>query len=370
MKIPTLLVRSVSLVVILSLGLMARHVFAQSSTLVGQVIVLSRSVEYRRGGTEAWLPIRYETLIGQQDQLRTLDTGKATFTTLTEAIHLEIAPQTIWGVESLVRHTSTGETELTSRLEQGHVLHQVLSTSPSYHAIRVADAEFHMASGNFLIKYDPRSVTAWYLALTAEAVVNVNEQTIPLPLGTGIRIEPDGTPSEVVPAATLKELNDRLDGCEGTLYGYFNRRLPVYEYPNVLSRGVGTLSPSQIKRLFGIDPSGTWYRVRFEDGFGWVLPDEGYVMDSCTPLHIFTEAELQPYPETTREENQIAWEYCVGLRLPPNDWQPHRIAPQQTLYELSFKYPTTAEDLALKNCLAELTLVFENLDILVPRITP
>lgn len=369
MKIPTLLVRSVSFVVMLSVGLMVGQVFAQSSNLVGQVIVLSRSVEYRRMGTEEWLPIRYETLIGQHDQLRTLDTGSATFTTLTEAIHLEIDPQTVWGVESLIRH-STGETELISHLEQGQVLHQVLSTSPSYHAIQVADAEFHMASGNFLIKYDPRSVTAWYLALTAEATVNVNQQTISLPLGTGIRIEPDGSPSEVVPAVTLKELNDRLDGCEGTLYGYFNRRLPVYEYPNVLSRGLGTLSPSSIKRLFGIDPSGTWYRVRFEEGFGWVSPDEGYVVDSCTPLHIFTEADLQPYPSATREENQMAWEYCVGLRLPPSEWQPHRIAPQQTLYELSFKYPTTAEDLALKNCLAELTLVFENLDILVPPNTP
>ncbi len=353
----------------LCLGLMGGRVFAQSSNLVGQVIVLSRSVEYRRVGTEAWLPIRYETLIGQQDQLRTLDSGKATFTTLTESIYLELEPRTTWTVESLVRH-STGETELTSHLEQGQVLHQVLSASPSHHAIHVQDATFHMLGGNFLIQYDPYTATTRYLALTAEATVNANSQTIPVSLGSGIRIKEDGIPSDVVPALTFKELDDRLDGCEGTLYGYFNRRLPVYEYPNVLSRGLGTLRPSQIERLFGVDPSGTWYRVRFEDGFGWVSPDEGYVIDDCTPLHVFTEAELQPYPHATREENQIAWEYCVGLRLPPTHWQPHRIAPQQTLYELSFKYPTTAEDLALKNCLAELTLVFENLDILVPPAAP
>lgn len=61
-----------------------------------------------------------------------------------------------------------------------------------------------------------------------------------------------------------------IDGVDARFTTDADIQLNVRHGPNTRAELIGTLAPSSITHVMGISADGTWYRIRYQNGYGWV----------------------------------------------------------------------------------------------------
>lgn len=254
---------------LITLLLSALPVQAQdSSELVASLEVLSPGVEVQRVDTSNWVPIRVETLIGEGDSIRTDATGAARVTLFRDGTSFEIDP----GSEVHISEFRGLDRQFTLTLDvlagiTRQQINRLLDPGSSYRLV-TPGATMTVRGTNFAVRVEESGRSS---VITATGLVEAAgaASAAEVPPGFGLRAE-TGNLSEVVPATSFEELDAALDGCGGAIGTEADVLLNVRVGPGLKFERVGSTLPSDITTIFGTDPTGTWYRIPFRGGFGWV----------------------------------------------------------------------------------------------------
>jgi uncharacterized protein YraI len=290
------LITRVSLLIVIFAGLIG-PVHAQSEELVASLDVLEGGVQVKRIDTANWVPIKVETLIGEGDSVRTDGTGKARITFFEDGTSTELDSNTELQI-STFRGSETSFS-LSVEILAGVTRQQFgrLVDSGSTYEVETPGATMTVRGTNFAVRVEDsgRSSVLTYDGLV-DAAATTGSTTADVPPGFGVRVAVGEALSDVVPAANFDELDAALDGCPGAFETDADVRLNVRLGPDTSFQQVGTISPASISDLIGINASGTWYRIPFRGGYGWV---------SAASMNVNVGAVcagLPEYPDTRTED--------------------------------------------------------------------
>lgn len=289
-------------VLVLALVGVTALVAAQESDLVAVLEVIEHGVDVKRTGVEMWAPINVETLVGVGDVIRTDDSGQARITFFQDGTFTELQPNT----EYRIREFRGNESRFSLSVEvlTGIAVQQfarLLDPASSYEvftpgmAMTVRGTDFAVR-----VEDDGRSALLTYDGLVdAEA----NGTAASVDPGFGVRSAADESLSDVVPATTFEELDAALDGCPGAFDGIGDVRLNVRVGPGLQFGRVGSIDPQDIRHFYGVDETGSWFRIPYNEGYGWVSA-ETFTVTTCEVLRPFTlenfteEEDVGLYSET------------------------------------------------------------------------
>lgn len=279
--------------------------FAQGGDLVAVLEVIEAGVEVRRAGVEMWVPINVETLVGVGDAIRTDATGAARITFFTDGAFTDLTP----GTEYRILTFRGGEDRFTLTVEilAGIVMQQfarLLDPASSYEVLTPGMA-MTVRGTDFAVRVEEDGRSA---LLTVEGLVaaEAGGAVASVDPGFGVRSAVGEELSDVVPATTFEELDAALDGCAGTFETVADVRLNVRVGPGLDFGRVGSIDPQDIFHMVGIDETGAWYRIPYNQGYAWVN-SATFDVTTCDALRRFslddfeTEMEMEDvglYTET------------------------------------------------------------------------
>ncbi len=259
------------LVVLVVLGVVAPTAYMVSAQeeLVAALEVLNSGVEVKRVNTDVWIPIRVETLVGQGDAVRTDGTGRARITFFVNGSETELEPNTEYVIREM-QQTPSG-VHFTIEVLAGITRQQIaqLLEGDSYYRVITPGMDITVRGTNFATRVEESGRSA---LLTFEGLVAAsNDQAAAeIPPGYGVRAPVDAPLSDVVPATTFEELDAALDGCTASFRTDADVRLAVRLAPSREAEFLGTLPPENITAVLGVNEEGSWYRIRYHDGYAWV----------------------------------------------------------------------------------------------------
>jgi hypothetical protein len=131
------------------------------------------------------------------------------------------------------------------------------------------------------------------LVREGEVSAGKDDETAAVPAAFGIRADVAGELSEVVPATTFGQLDAALDGCAAAVANLDDISYNVRVSPSANAEQLGVLAPALIERVFGITETTGWYRVAFDDTFGWIRAANVDVADDCAGLRQFADDDEQ-----------------------------------------------------------------------------
>lgn len=259
-----LMIVLIVLSVLLTMGVM---VISAQTQIAGLVKVKQVGLEIKRSGTEDWVSISTESIIGAGDLLRTSATGEAEILLFNRNGLIQLMPDTELSINRL------------ERTEQGFLVaigllrgrtHQILVPVPEqYIGYEFSTSATHVvtAGGIFDLWVDETQYTN---VLTEDGIVYVGTQRAKLTQAQGIRAEANGVLSPVTPAQSVEQLLASIDGVPARFITNADIQLNLRQGPNANTELLGTLFPQQIERVMGISTDGQWYRVRHGTGYAWV----------------------------------------------------------------------------------------------------
>lgn len=268
--------------------------FAQSSQLAATLEVLAGGVEVKRVNTENWIAVNLEAIVGVGDLIRTDETGQARITFFSDGVDTDILPNSEFSIDTF----ESGSTQDAFTLEVSVLLGQtvqrlgrVLDSNSSYD-VNTPGMTLAARGTQFRIRVEDNGRAGM---LVSEGVVNAEDSgtSADVPPEFGIRSAVDDNLSDVVRASTFEQLDAALDGCTVTVTTVDDVRLNVRLSPSVDAFRVGTIAADEIDILYGINQSGGWYRVMFNDGFGWILSSSASVESACAGLRVFPDDHLE-----------------------------------------------------------------------------
>lgn len=231
--------------------------------------VLHEGVEVKRAGTNLWIPIGVESIVGVGDSIRTDTTGEARITFFGTGADTELAPATEFKIR---RFEGDDDTFIISvEVLSGITRQQVrgfFDVGSSYELITPGMA-MTVRGTEFAVRVEDTGRSA---LLTSEGVVaaSAERSSEEIAAGFGVRAPVGEELSAVVPATSFDELDAALDGVAATFATTADIRLNVRIGPGVDFERVGSIAPVEITSVLGVDESGVWYRIAFRDGFAWV----------------------------------------------------------------------------------------------------
>jgi hypothetical protein len=258
--------------------------------LAATLEVLSAGVEMQRVNTVNWIPLRVEAVVGVGDTLRTDATGRARITFFADGTDTELLPNTEYRINAFSGDESAFRISAEVILGQtAQRLSRLLDANSSYDI--TTPAMSLVARGTqFAIRVEDGGRSAM---LVQEGDVNADaaavESSASVPPGFGVRTAVGEAVSDVVAARTFAELDAALDGCSVTLTTTDDVSLNVRDGASVDQPRIGFVEARAVTTTFGTTESGGWYRIRFGDGFGWVLSSSAEVVEDCAGLRVFPD---------------------------------------------------------------------------------
>lgn len=256
----------ISLLIITVLSIGAISASAQQQ-IAGLVKVVQPGLEIQRSGTQEWVTISMESIIGTGDRIRTTANGKAEVALFSRSALMEMHPNTELSINRMERN------------EQGYLisiglvtgkLHQALLPVPETYIgyeFTTATTNIVTAGGIFDVWLDGSQNTN---VLTSDGIVYVGASRTQLGAAQGVRAEAGGALSEIINATTAEQLNAGIDGIPASFATDGDVQLNVRQGPNTRTELMGTVFPSEIKNVKGVSADGEWYRIKHGRGHGWV----------------------------------------------------------------------------------------------------
>lgn len=243
---------------------------AQTARQSAYLTVVSAKVEVLRIETTRWTTVNAETIVGVGDRIRTDANGSARISILGGNAVVEIEPNTELVINAL-DDTENGGFSTSIEIAQGAVSQSASETVG-------VDTSFELVSGSTALVLRSGAIDmrvnadggADVLATVGSVFVFAGGNVQEIAAGSGVRAQADGKLSDVLPVNTFEQLTAGLDGATATFSSPSDVRLNVRSGPNREQTTLGTIDPTGITNVNGISADGEWFRVTFQNGYGWV----------------------------------------------------------------------------------------------------
>lgn len=261
------------------------RVLAQTD-LAAVMVIDSETVEMQRVGTQQWIPIRLEAVVGVGDTIRTSETGRATITFFQDGVETTLEPSTTYRIDAFSGDNDTFNLSVSVLVGQTQQrIERALDAASSYD-VTTPGAELVARGTVFRVRVEEDGRSAMLVTEgNVDAAADGESENIP-PL-FGVRSEDGGMLSDVIRADTFEQLDAGLDGCAVSVSAPGDVRLNVRLGPSTDFPRVGTVDPADVTNVKGVTPNGDWYRIDFRGGFGWVLAADANVVADCAGLRLF-----------------------------------------------------------------------------------
>jgi uncharacterized protein YraI len=277
------------IILILAIGVFS--VSAQDE-FAASLEVLNSGVEVQRVNTANFIAVEVEAIVGVGDIIRTDDSGQARITFFADGTDVTLEPSTEYHI---VQFRGDNENfQLTVEVLAGqttHRLNRVLSPNSSYN-VETPGMTLAAKGTVFAIRVEEDGRSGM---LVHEGLVDssAGQDSADVPEQFGVRADVGGELSDVVRAATFAELDSALDGCAVEVTTSDDVSINVRSGPSVTHDLLGVISAEEITKFIGTNAGeSAWYRIPFEDGFGWVLSSTAVVQSPCAGLRVFEDVEF------------------------------------------------------------------------------
>lgn len=274
--------------VIASLVLLLPQPIMGQNDLAAILEVLETGVEVQRVNTSNWIEVQLEAIVGVGDRIRTSSSGRARITFFADGVDTDLLANTTYRIDQFSGQPDSFQISVSVLAGQTlQRLRQLLDVSSSYD-INTPGMDLVARGTEFAIRVEDTGRSAM---LVAEGIVEAgaDETSAAVDPGFGIRSEAGNALSDVVRATTFDELDAALDGCSITIAIEDDIRINVRLGPSRDFARIGTVDPSEVSTLIGQTESAEWYRLAYRGGFGWILPPEIAVDESCAGFRLFPD---------------------------------------------------------------------------------
>jgi hypothetical protein len=274
----------------LLLAIMPYDAAAQTAgnQLAATLEVLSANVEVRRVNTVNWINVKIEAIVGVGDTIRTNANGRARVTFFAGGTETDILPNTEYVIRQF--EGSSEKFNLSVEVVAGQTLQRLgkLLDATSSYKVQTPGMALTARGTQFVIRVENGGRSAM-LVSEGEVQATKDQANADIPPNFGIRAPTSGALSDVVQAKSFEELDAALDGCSVLVTTPDDTRLNVRLGPSVNFPRVGTIAAEEVVRSFGIVNAGSWYRIEFRGGFGWVLSSSAKIQGKCAGLRKFAD---------------------------------------------------------------------------------
>jgi len=258
--------------------------------LAATLEVLSDGVEVQRVNTVNPIKIEIASVVGVGDIVRTNETGEARITFFADGTDTVIMPNSEYRI---LAFEETGEAEFVLSVEVivGQTvqrLNRVLGANSTYD-VQTPGMTLAARGTEFDIRVEDNGRSAM---LVTEGMVNAgsdDSENSEVPAAFGIRAPRNGELSDVVLASSFAQLDSALDGCSASVTMLDDVSINVRTGPSTELEQVGIIAPTDIDLFLGVSTSGDWYRIPFEDDFGWILSSNARIVGDCSGLRVFED---------------------------------------------------------------------------------
>lgn len=260
----------------------------QNDELAATLEVLSPGVQVLRADTVNPVSVKVEAVVAFGDVIRTDQTGRARVTFFADGVDTELLPNTEYRIEHFQGTPEAFDIEV--QVIAGETiqrLKKLLDSSSSYN-ILTPGMELVARGTQFAVRVEGNGRSAM---LVSEGAVDASAQseTESVPLGFGVRANAQQNLSDVVPATTFDQLDAALDGCSAVVTTSDDVSLNVRSGPATSFEQIGVITAQELTRFFGKTESSQWYRIEFEENFGWILSSSAEVDKNCAGLRVFPD---------------------------------------------------------------------------------
>jgi hypothetical protein len=281
--------------------------------------VLSAGVEVQRVNTANYIPVEVEAIVGVGDYIRTDATGEARITFFDDGTDVTLEPNTEYHIVEF--QGDDEDFQISVEVLAGQTLHRLNRVLGANSRYDVETPTMTLAAQGtvFAIRVE-ESGRAGMLVFDGTVDADSEAGTADVPPEFGIRAEAGSTLSDVVRASTFAQLDAALDGCSAAVTTLDDVSINVRLGPSLEQNQVGVLSAEMIDSFIGVSADGSWYRIRFAGGFGWLLSSTATIDSACAGLRVF---------ENTRVEDASLYsasEESSNLLLPEATLEPEATA--------------------------------------------
>lgn len=301
--------RLLFLLSLISISVISFVVTAQSE-FAATLEVLNSGVEVQRVNTSNFIAVEIEAIVGVGDTIRTDETGSARVTFFADGTDVTLEPNTEYRITEF--QGDEEDFQLTVEVLVGqttHRLNRILGANSSYN-VETPGMTLAAQGTIFAIRVEDSGRSGM---LVSEGVVDAgtDEGTADVPPEFGIRSEVGSELSDVVRASSFDELDSALDGCSVSVTTLDDVSINVRLAPSIDAEQIGIITADTIDTFVGVSEDSQWYRIDFEDDFGWILSSTASVDSNCSGLRVF-EASLftdsisddEPVAEATQEAGE------------------------------------------------------------------
>ncbi len=260
--------------------------FAAQDNLAAVMLVQSDGVMVQRVGTNQFLPVTTEAIVGVGDTIRTDETGRALITFFADGVDTTLEPGTEYRIDVFQGESDTFQLTVSVLVGQtSQRLERVLDPASNYD-VNTPGVDLAARGTAFDVRVEQGGRSAM---IVTEGVVAATkeEQDAEVPVGFGIRAAVGGALSNVVVATTFAELDAAIDGCTAALTTPDDVRINVRTGASLDFPVAGTVLDVDITNLKGVTADGDWYRIDFRGGFGWILSSSVEIQGECAGLRQF-----------------------------------------------------------------------------------
>ena len=190
--------------------------FAAQDNLAAVMLVQSDGVMVQRVGTNQFLPVTTEAIVGVGDTIRTDETGRALITFFADGVDTTLEPGTEYRIDVFQGESDTFQLTVSVLVGQtSQRLERVLDPASNYD-VNTPGVDLAARGTAFDVRVEQGGRSAM---IVTEGVVAATkeEQDAEVPVGFGIRAAVGGALSNVVVATTFAELDAAIDGCTAAL---------------------------------------------------------------------------------------------------------------------------------------------------------
>ncbi|MFN8376714.1 MAG: FecR domain-containing protein [Anaerolineae bacterium] len=282
--------KSKLLLIVLLLLVVVPASFAQDSSgeLAATLEVLAPAVDVLRVNTVNWITVNVEAIVGVGDTIRTNEAGRARITFFADGTDTELLPNTEYRIVRFEGDDSSFN--LTVEVVVGQTtqrLRRLVDADSSYN-ITTPGMALAAQGTEFAVRVEDTGRSAM---LVSEGTVDSRqgEAQADVPPGFGIRASADSGLSDVVAATSFEELDSALDGCTASIQTQDDVSINVRLGAGLDFPRVGVIAPADVTLFMGVTESGSWYRINYRGGFGWILSTTAGIGRACAGLRQFPD---------------------------------------------------------------------------------
>lgn len=281
----------------LLITLLLSFVVTAQNEFAATLEVLNAGVEVQRVNTANFISVSVEAIVGVGDTIRTDETGSARVTFFADGTDVTLDPNTEYRIVEF--QGDEEDFQLTVEVLVGqttHRLNRVLGANSSYD-VETPGMTLAAQGTVFEIRVEDSGRSGM---LVSEGMVDAetDDGSADVPSEFGIRSAVDEPLSDVVRASSFEELDSALDGCSVSVTTVDDVSINVRVAPSLEQERIGIISASDIDTFYGVSETGQWYRIMFEDDFGWILSSSASVDSSCAGLRVFENASFEDINNT------------------------------------------------------------------------